>query len=412
MPFPVTTGNVTWQLSDFSGLNYVTGLPQSVSSIHTQFTKLSTGTSTTSLSITSGVTISFTTQTGLNIPVGSVINLSEAALPTTRYMQAMVDSYDPLTGDVQAYTSNVAGSGTYSSWIISPAVELDYRFIDPASYPSFALNPIPLTVSYGGTGSVDSVSSDVVQAETGLAFPKFCMERIFTDFTERMSYLAPDYPWYILRTVSGVGGVNALATMQALHPSDTVANVSSGVLLLSSTGNSVAERINYGRIFVGYGKVGFMHPTKGGPIEWRTRYRPSHDLSSATVTRTRMGLRGSGSSFNVDFFDAYGLGFEACSDSENGALTCVIASAGVRTRQSTQIPVLASGWLNLAVIVDPYHEIAEWYVNGNKVWEASVAAFVSSASMLHPAFAHETVSTATRSAAFDYLYCTHRVARA
>lgn len=76
------------------------------------------GTSTTSIAIGTGAK-TLTTQSGRGFAAPAFILVASASSPTDRYMFGQVTSYDSGTGALNFTATEVAGSGTYSDWVIA-----------------------------------------------------------------------------------------------------------------------------------------------------------------------------------------------------------------------------------------------------------------------------------------------------
>lgn len=389
--FPVTIGGVTYNLADFYPLGYVTALPNSIASIYDELLKLTTGTSTSSMTLGSASTL--TTQTNLRMDSGQRINIAESTSPATRYIEATVSSYNPSTGVLVFSAYRTVGSGTFSSWVITSTM--------------WGPNGMPLGVSFGGFGDG---SADTIKNEVGINYPAQCMQRIFEDFDKRITNNDYQYPWYARCDIAGTGAAS-ISTIPMIT-TDANAQNSAGVLVLNCTGTSGNQKLNYGRAFLGYGLNGFMNASEGGTIDCSTYARVSHLPTTTDVYRTRFGLRGNGNSTNANFFDFYGLGFEVAGDSEGGKIVVVFAKKGSVTRVNTGYDLSTSGWTQLRILIDTFQQQAYWYIGSSLVYTGDMSDWPNEvASLLHPAFSHETTTANARQAYFDYLYCTHRVQR-
>lgn len=389
--FPVTIGGVTYNLADFYPLGYVTALPNSIASIYDELLKLTTGTSTTSMTL--GSTTTLTTQTNLRFDVGQRITIAESTSPATRYVEATVNSYNPSTGVLVFNIYRTVGSGTFASWVITSTM--------------WGPNDIALGVSFGGFG--DS-SADTIKNEVGINYPTQCMQRIFEDFDKRLTNNDYQYPWYPLVTIAGAGAAS-ISTIPMIT-TDANAQNNAGVLVLNCTGTAGSQTLNYGRTFLGYGLNGFMNASQGGTIDCSTTFRVSHLPTTTDVYRTRFGLRGNGNSTNPNFFDFYGLGFEIAGDSEGGKIVVVFAKKGSVVKVNTGYDPSVTGWTQLRILIDTFEQQAYWYIGSLLVYTGDMSDWPNeTASLLHPAFSHETLTANARQAYFDYLYCTHRIAR-
>ena len=118
MGFPVTILGVTYNLSDFTGLGYVTNLPAIITRINNCATVyLPSSASTTSMAVSLS-TRSVTVATNSLFEVGNFVT---CFYDSTNYMYGIVTAYTPSTG-VMTFEPRVAvGAGTYATWKVAQA---------------------------------------------------------------------------------------------------------------------------------------------------------------------------------------------------------------------------------------------------------------------------------------------------
>ncbi len=118
MGFPVTILGVTYNLSDFTGLGYVTNLPAIITRINNCATAyLPSSASTTSMAVSLS-TRSVTVATNSLFEVGNFVT---CFYDSTNYMYGIVTAYTPSTG-VMTFEPRVAvGAGTYATWQVAQA---------------------------------------------------------------------------------------------------------------------------------------------------------------------------------------------------------------------------------------------------------------------------------------------------
>lgn len=391
--FPVTVGGVVYNLADFYPFGYLSALPASIGSIHTELFKLATGTSSSSLTLSVSGTL--VTQTGLNITQGQYLTVAEASDPSGKSMDVLVNSYDPSTGDVAFSVISTVGSGTYSSWVISPSMR------------GGTSTKAPSPVYMGGGG--DTKFSSFREA-AGTLPPSQAMATIFEDFTTQVSLDVYQNPWYATKQTQGSG--TAEVSCVPMVSTDVSASNVAGLLYLRATGSNLSERLVFARVIVSYGAHGFLNAHSGGPIEWSTSARWTHSPSSTEVYRTRFGLKGDGSSVSANFFDLYGLGFEVDGGKESGKAVAVYAKRGQVVRVNTGQTVSAAGFTHFRIVIDPFLKQAYYYVNSLLVYTAVMADWPNlTTSLLYPCFSHETATGSERGVYFDYLRVAQRVNR-
>lgn len=78
------------------------------------------GTSTTSLSISTGAKTLTIAQTGKGFAVGQTVSLGATASPSNK-MDGNITAFNPDTGAMSVNVTNIIGSGTFSSWVVSVA---------------------------------------------------------------------------------------------------------------------------------------------------------------------------------------------------------------------------------------------------------------------------------------------------
>lgn len=113
-----------------------------------------TATSVTSLSITSGASRTFTTQSGKQFSAGVRVRASSAAAPATNYMEGVVTSYSGTSLIVTM--DNSGGSGTYADWNISIAGDKGATGAAGAGATWTSLGT--LTTTSGATQTFSSIS--------------------------------------------------------------------------------------------------------------------------------------------------------------------------------------------------------------------------------------------------------------
>jgi hypothetical protein len=116
MAFPVTLNGRTYTLADFSGTNYVEGLPDALEDFVTQAGDIYNSTSSTSNAIGIG-SKTFTVEANKPYQAGTPLRIADAAAPATNFMDVIVTSYSGTSLVVSVF--GFAGSGTYTSWTVN-----------------------------------------------------------------------------------------------------------------------------------------------------------------------------------------------------------------------------------------------------------------------------------------------------
>lgn len=119
----VTLNGVTYQNTDFTGLNYANIFPlpfftNALAEIDTRAAAAFNTTSTSSIAVGTG-SKAFVVADDSNYPVGAYYLIADDAAPSTNYMIGQVTSYVSGTSTLTISVSLSVGSGTKTAWTLS-----------------------------------------------------------------------------------------------------------------------------------------------------------------------------------------------------------------------------------------------------------------------------------------------------
>lgn len=300
MPFPVTILGQQFQESDFLGMAYVDGVPDSLSKLAELNAAARSWTSTSSVSIGTGSKV-FTIPTSLEdfiVPGESFVRVYNSA---GNYMQGLVTAYNSGTGAMTVNVTVAVGAGTFASWTVSLL-----------AYDPSAVATLPVGGDEGGTGRLLNASDVRVGFLKPLPSMGYLMEE---EFYPSLPPYDPNITPWIYKTdqedaLSGSSVNNLIGVAQVSYYS----------------GNDACA--------LSLGPSGFLSVGGGGDLAFGAYVAFSTDtFVGQGSTSYFIGLRGEGSSY-LSIFDKYGIGFEMILDSTDVRHWYgVVTVAGVTTRQ-------------------------------------------------------------------------------
>lgn len=343
-PF-VLQGN-SYDLSDFSGTAYITGLPASMTDLVREFLLLHSGTSTTSLSLSVG-SKAVTTNSGKAFRVGDVVSIVSTADPSNFRMWGPVTAYDYSTGSMTVNVVGVHGSGTLASWNLC---------IGGCHSDFGALSIVSLDNGGLGTGSDGFIAP---AGMLGIGTPSTHMCEIYEDWVGNVgghssgdnTVRVAQPPWFS----SGERATNKWTDIN--NDTDTGA----GTYLL--TGDLASSAVYGGVARLIYGNSGFVHAGRGATV-WETNlYR-----AGSADYGFRCGLKTNGIRSGTNIFGHGGIGFEARQDLNSGMIVLVCGRDGTVSNYYTSVTPNPTGPDKLRFEVDHDGRAVDFFINGNYVY--------------------------------------------
>lgn len=352
--YPFTVNGVTYNLSDFQNLAYVTGLPNSMKDILRHALLDYSGNTGQTLSVTTGsksltIAAGKAFQAGDNVTIGLA---SDPANPDASRMYGTVTSYNFSTGDMVVDVTSVTDSGSSTGWKVS---------LGGIASP-FTVSDWMLAMDLGGTGfGADSFVSP--SGALALNEPSMAMKEIFDDFVGSQAndnltgdaYTAKS-PWVLDGGSAGKASFNIFSIPSGAADATKAAGL---VRVYCDTATAAYKSPN--STILQYGENGFLHLGKGA-CRWRTRV---YGVKLSTYYKARMGLKCHASGSGTNIFSSGGLGFEAEWNANNGNYVAVCGAGG----QIRKIPtsIAPSTFDSLQVLVDSDGYEAEFYINNTLV---------------------------------------------
>lgn len=415
MPFPAVVNGITFDLSDFDGLAYVNGLPDSVEAMGDHGSRDLLGTSVTSFGLTTGIK-SITASTGRAYVPGMYVTVANSA---TAYATALVNSYDPVTGaleiDIQA-AGDITGAGTFAAWNIYPI-----------NVKGGGTSCDPLPISRGGTGrSFTSSSTTRFQDDGPGVFNcgnlSYNMDELMDDFNQANPFwsdqdltsvpFATDYNrgYYVRVTDSSA---------YMLRGSAYATNVASQ--MQNRPGQFAMRVANQGSaITVTHGNSGYVSAIGGGSIYFATQLKSALAVSGEELVMMA-GLKSQYSSGLGNFFDYAGIGFRRINSYQSGSWECLTSNRG----KIESVPFLfGNADAALGFRIDVNNKTVEFYIFNGAVtglFDSTPVATLALpdclllnnlGSLLHPAITFQkTLGTDARYMNCEYLYLAKNLRR-
>ncbi len=304
MPFPVTIFGQTFQESDFLGLNYVQGIPDSLDKLGELNAAAQSWNSVSSATL-DGSPLVLTIATGIVDALDNSIEqvVVRAYNSAGNYVDGTVTSYNAVNGELVIEPWYITGAGTYASWTVTVLLR------------GGTGEEVVLGADAGGTG----IYTTTTDARLGFMAPLPGMGYVMQ---EEFLFGLPNY----------VPGTNPTSTpwvyrsqQLAALAGPSIANLA-GVAQVGYYSGSDASSLSYGpRGFLSVGSPGDLY--FGTFVAFSTNVFTGQGSTSYFV-----GLRGEASSY-LFVFDKYGIGFEAILDSTNVRHWYgVVTLGGVSTR--------------------------------------------------------------------------------
>lgn len=407
--FPVTVNGITYNLSDFSPMGYVTALANSIESMGRQMLRAFAGASTASINLTSPATL-----TNVNIGAGLAFNVGDIVCfynDSTHYVHYLTTAYNASSGlfsGTYATTQPKVGTTTIASWTVSYVPSSA-----STAYLGFSKTLGAEALSTAGSPTVDALRHGAYVESGG---PSAFMKELYEDFFVKRSYAVNnDNP--------ASGGLQPIRSFKGLYLTanftPSIVNVSNenatnhpGVIDMSvATGGKSDDRL-----CLSHGQGGYICALGSGSTRFSAGVKVATASDATDTFYCYVGLRGQGSSIYGNIFDSYGLGFRYNHAENSGYWQIEYTHRGVRTTIPTA--VLATSWTSLHIKINANIKTAYFYATNTAgvdpesqnplgsvvLGDDFVAALTQT--LLHPAISmHKTVGATSRSMYIDYMNC-------
>lgn len=308
MPFPVTVGTAVFTESQFTGLGYSSAFLSLVESVGKYVERLPYASSTSSLTIGTG-SLSLTIEPGRFFFVTQRVRLYNSS---GNYMDCGVVSYDDVTGALSVTSSRAVGSGTYSSWYVSPTGE---TFLGTFLY-------VPIPLNSGGLpiykkSELSRLERSGVPMALEMFDYSFFMKPAESNFLTEFDSDRP-YPFY-LKTV-GTGLITSNA-----NPSASISGIYAGLWGLTVSTPDDVVMLSYGRdTFIALDE-------ESGDLDYEIRlYGPT--VTSGETVDFKVGLTSLPYTSDLDPFSCFSFGFKSEYDSVSGLIKVfATANNGITT---------------------------------------------------------------------------------
>lgn len=368
--WPFTVNGVTFNYSDFDGLAYLTGIPNSMEQAIRAVSKDSIATASNSLSIGLGAKA----LTGITNKLFSVGDHVLLIGNSSNWAAGEVTAYNSSTGAMTVNVTSIVGAGSFSFTVI----RIGEDSIGVSS-------PVPTYL--GGTGAAGvhprlgaSFSSQFSSVIGGLnAVPSDSAVELFDDFE---AFIQPnstyptkhsESPWYTRNLV-----INERAAPSTSLISSFFTQMCGWVNLQVSNANLLSG-------YMSYGQKGYLLAGDGTLNFWAlVAFNPG---SAGKPCTYRIGLRGNGSG-QSNIFNFSGIGFEI---GANNKVSVFVGNSGDIFRQllpASVVPELqATTWYRFGIQVSADGNLIRFFIGNSLLLEKQIKAPSDRIeNMMHPAF--------------------------
>lgn len=378
--------NGSWySLSNFDGLAYVNGIPDSMNDLTEHVNGVFFSQTSGSVTIGTGFK-SFSIDSNLRIRQGDYLVIY---LSFGNWCSGTVQSYNSSTGAIQMSCDKFSGAGTGFAWVTKAGDSLLSNTV-----------VAPLDPVFGGTGAggpfsgarANTPGNQFGSSTAGMGASLWdSMVEVFDDFfafgqpTDARN--SGDQPRYALASPYYFYNVGFMPTSASGAEFATggnfISNLAFGSLSMKQANPLVQSSV------VTYGQNGFVLCGNGTlhfeclvAVNSSTNANPSN-YKEPTF---RWGLRAQNSGQTGNIFSYGGIGFERLSTS-NRKLNVVLGKNGSVYRQMLPTTMIDKDYVRLGFTVSADGNLVQYFVDGNKVLELYMACPTSGlTNLLHPAF--------------------------